>query len=271
MLGKLLKYELKSTARIFLPFYAAVLVLSVLNRVLFVILENVEFLQIPRFLVMATYVFIIIATFIMTYIVMIQRFYKNLLGEEGYLSMTLPVKTSSHILSKGISSAIWILSTIIITLISIFIMLPNYDFLTQFSTFWAGASAEFRELLGLNFELLFTAIILITFVAIITSILMIYTAISFGQLSNKHKVLTSFGAYVAIYAIVQTIGASFLGILSSTSLFNHMEINVLTTPPETISKFVLGTLIGVMVIEIVLCVAYFFVTRYLLDKKLNLE
>ena len=34
MLGKLMKYEIKATARLFLPLYAALLVFSLINRFL---------------------------------------------------------------------------------------------------------------------------------------------------------------------------------------------------------------------------------------------
>jgi hypothetical protein len=43
----------------------------------------------------------------MTLIVLIQRFYKNLLGDEGYLMFTLPVQSWSHILSKLAVSMLW--------------------------------------------------------------------------------------------------------------------------------------------------------------------
>lgn len=276
MLGKLLKYELKSTARTFLPFYAAVLVLSILNRVLFVMLENISFLNIPRVLTMMTYVFIIIATFVMTYVVMIQRFYKNLLSEEGYLSMTLPVKTSSHILSKGISSTIWIASTLIVTLISVLIMLPNYDFIPQMIQYFAVRDTTIDQMLGMNLWLFIALLVIIGLVAIITSILMIYTAISFGQLSNKHKVLTSFGAYVGLYMVVQAVNATLIAIVSSSFMEKLLERNLMTISGgeviETMPKnFILILFLGVLCLELVYGVAYFFITRYLLDKKLNLE
>ena len=43
------------------------------------------------------YGMVIIAAFVITLIVIIQRFYKNLLTDEGYLMFTLPVKAHSHI------------------------------------------------------------------------------------------------------------------------------------------------------------------------------
>ncbi|MEG0691641.1 MAG: hypothetical protein RR444_00995 [Oscillospiraceae bacterium] len=261
MLGKLLRYEFKSTARLFLPFYGAIILLSLLNRVLFVVLNSTDFLNIPRVITMATYVFIIIATFIMTYVVMIQRFYKSLLSEEGYLSMTLPVKTSSHLLSKGIVAFVWILSTLAITLLSIFLILPDYNFLSQIPAVWQEATQIFQSELGISLNLFIVIMIGIALVSIISSILMIYTAIAFGQLSNKHKVLTSFGAYVAIYAIIQAINIVLIASVASVTPFTE-ELPVTMLP---------SVLLGVLSIQLIYGVAYFFITRYLLDKKLNLE
>lgn len=266
MLGKLLKYELKSTARIFFPFYAAVIVLSILNRVLFKILDNVQLLNIPRVITMATYVFLIIGTFVMTFIVVIQRFYKNLLGEEGYLSMTLPVKTSSHILSKGITAFIWIVSTILSTLLSIIIMITNYSFLKDIPTYWDLMKTVVEKNLAINLNFLIASSCTLILVGLISAILMIYTAISFGHLSNKHKVLTSIGAYVAIYAVVQAANVGMLSIVAKSVNLTMFSANS-NIPPQLIPTII----IGVLCLQITFSVAYFFITRYILDKKLNLQ
>lgn len=263
MLGKLLKYEFKSTARIFLPFYASIIVLSILNRILFIVLDNVEFLGIPKFLTMTTYVLFIIATFVMTLIVIIQRFYKNLLGEEGYLSMTLPVKTSTHIFCKITAAFTWVISTVLTTIISIILVLPDFEVFDIIGQFWRVNKVSFETATNMNFTLMFVLGCAFILISIISSILMIYTAICFGQLSNKHKVLTSFGSYVAIYTILQAVNLVMISILgSSFDIFSNSELPANIVP---------GFLIGGLCLQIAYVIAFFFTTRHILDKKLNLQ
>ncbi|MFZ2540016.1 MAG: hypothetical protein WAX04_14140 [Oscillospiraceae bacterium] len=266
MLGKLLKYEFKSTARMFLPFFGALLVLAILNKIFFFTFENVGFLAIPRSLFMALYVFMIIATFIMTLVVTIQRFYKNLLSDEGYLMFTLPVKTSQQILSKGIVAYVWVLACILSTFLSIFIMLPDYSWIRQIPEGLRLVSEQLYQYTGMRLSVLFVETIALCLIGLAAFILQVYTAISIGQLSNKHKVLASFGAYVAIYAIIQiimSIAMTVLGLTTFDSNFDHID--------ENVAQFV-QLIIGIsLAIDIILSAGYFFLTKYILKNKLNLE
>ena len=105
MLGKLMKYEFKATSRMLLPINGAMLLFALINR----LFMELNFFQTGNMAISALatvmavmYVMVIIAAFVITLIVIIQRFYKNLLTDEGYLMFTLPVKAHSHITSKGI-------------------------------------------------------------------------------------------------------------------------------------------------------------------------
>ena len=54
MLGKLLKYELKATSRVFIPLYIAILIVSIVNGLSL----NLEILNIQGLATINTYVFI---------------------------------------------------------------------------------------------------------------------------------------------------------------------------------------------------------------------
>lgn len=92
MLGKLTKYEFKATCRFFLPLYGALLLLAAMSRLSQWIMTYNEIGLLHYFSNIFTlvYVLVAVAIFALTLIVMIQRFYKNLLGDEGYLMFTLP-------------------------------------------------------------------------------------------------------------------------------------------------------------------------------------
>ena len=122
MLGKLTKYEIKATARIFLPLYAGLLLFALINKVFI----EINLLQTKMAFLSAIsgmiYFFIIVATFIITLVVMIQRFYKNLLSDEGYLMFTIPVTPSKHIISKMIVSILWAVVSVIAAVLSVLVL-----------------------------------------------------------------------------------------------------------------------------------------------------
>ncbi len=104
MLGKLIKYEIKATARTFLPLFAALLISAGIYKLISALSAKAP--QAPEIISLILYNIILVGVFVMTFVVMVQRFYKNLLSDEGYLMFTLPVKAWKHIAgySMGISS-----------------------------------------------------------------------------------------------------------------------------------------------------------------------
>lgn len=264
MLGKLLKYELRSTARILLPLYPALLVISLLNKILFTVLSNSNFFDIPRGLSMMLYIFMMIAMFVITILIVLQRFYKNLLGEEGYLMFALPVKTEHHILAKLITSFIWFISSALVSVASVFIMLPEYSFLKYVPEEYAEARRMLMELNGLDLNLLVFAAIVAIIVYVIHFILQVYTAMSLGQLISKGRVALSFAAYIGINIVVQTISTTLLLVATTTK-------DGIVLSDEMFAQRSLIIVFGVIGIGVVLSVAEFFVTRYILTKRLNVE
>mgnify|MGYP006988889638 CR=1 FL=1 len=53
----------------------------------------------------------IVAAVVMTVVLMVSRFYRNLLRNEGYLMFTLPVSAHALVWSKLIVSLVWFLLT----------------------------------------------------------------------------------------------------------------------------------------------------------------
>lgn len=277
MLGKLLKYEFKATARTFFPLYLAVLVVSILNTILYAFAPDWTAMEIIRAMMTLLYVLLIIAVFVLTFVVIIQRFYKNLLGDEGYLSMTLPVSITSHLVSKLIAAVVWFIGTIAITFASIFIMVRDVTAMRDFFNAVMSADASVQQAVGMSLPALITAIIILAFISLITSILSIYTSISFGQLSDRHKVASSFGAYLVIYMISQVVSSVILIIMSSIFFqdwsVSGMAITVAGSEISAVmpSGFVPAYLCVFGLQEITFMCAYFFVSRFLLKRKLNLQ
>ena len=103
MFRKLLKYDIKSIANIWLIMSATVLAMSVFAgfcvKDIIINTNNPDYFPWSVIGVMITYI-AYIAFGIITSILVYLRFYKNFFSDEGYLTFTLPVKRSHLLLSN---------------------------------------------------------------------------------------------------------------------------------------------------------------------------
>ena len=105
MLGKLIKHELKHSARYTMSIYIAVIALSAFMGLS--LLSSATWLGVMSCI--ALYVAGFVAV-IVTLVSVIKNFYDTLFGRQGYLTLTLPVKCSTLLISKVIVSFIWIVA-----------------------------------------------------------------------------------------------------------------------------------------------------------------
>lgn len=259
MLGKLLKYEIKSTARLFLPIYIAILVMS-LGQYLF----TNESLMNVKGIVLGLLVALIIGLFVFTIVIIIQRFNKNLLGDEGYLTFTLPVSVKNIVVSKLIASIIYTTLSVIISIISFNIIVLSFS---NGQEILSG----YRELIGYisnhdNFWALMYFMFML-FISNITFILLLYLSISMGQIQkfNNHRVLVGFITYFIINALRSGLEALVQNMTTRKNILgDQLYMNFSSIVLDSFS-------IWVLLLEVVLAVLFFLGTTYILEKKLNLE
>lgn len=266
MLTKLLKYEFRATARLFLPLYLALIVFALINRFIspFKMLESTTFYfdvqAIISILAIAAYFALIIGVIVMTILIMIQRFYKSLLGDEGYLMFTLPVHPWQHIVSKLIVAMVWTTASFFVTMGSILIISGS-----GVAQLWGPlmeAMNAFRAYFGAaGFFLLPFAVL----VSLVSSILMIYAAIALGHLFFRQKLLASFAMYCALYVVSQAIT---LIILMPLGIAFYQFLGEVTEPTAFELNLVILTL---LLPSLILVIGYFILTNIILKKKLNLE
>ena len=259
MLNKLLKYEFKSTGRTFLPIYGALLITSFLTR-LFVFnkdFSNSFFLSLFQVVLSSLFGFLLMAVFILTLVVSLQRFYKNLLGEEGYLSMTLPVRPWQHILCKSLTSLVWYIFSSIAAILAFVILAYEKgmlgDFFKAIVTLIRRGSLNAQILTACGEFFLFAALGILAFT------MMLYASMALGQLSANKRLLTSFGAFLALNFLVQIL----MGVLG------NLAVRWVFPMP---SRWALNVaLLLSIVVELFFLAGFFAITNYILSRKLNLE
>ena len=84
MLGKLMKYDMKSMFKVFVPLWLALLAVSLVNRFTMRFDNNAIIGTLPTVIFMILYVGLIIAVMVVAVALIIMRFYHGLLKDEGY-------------------------------------------------------------------------------------------------------------------------------------------------------------------------------------------
>lgn len=266
MLRKLLKYEAQATARIFVPLYALLIVFALINKAFIAI--NSDNLKIPMIIAGTVFVVIIVAICVMTLVVTIQRFYKNLLSDEGYLMFTLPVKAHSHITAKLLISMLWCFLSVIISGFAILLMAANPQSMADLSKAMADFAGWVNKIGFPAYMIIIEGIVLII-ITTACSIATIYASMAVGNLSGKHRVLLSLGAYIGFNTIEQIVSTILLFAIPHGwyNTFDHVtELNYMPAV-NTVELIMLGMIIFTAVFG----VAYYVFTNWLLKRKLNLE
>ena len=123
----------------------------------------------------------------------------------------------------------------------------------------------FKEVCGISISHGIILALIGSILNAIQSILMIYASISIGQLLQKHKILGSFLGYIGINACLQILNSVILTpIMLGTSLDTSATLKEFSS---TILPYYYFSLAG----NILLCILFFFLTEYLMKKKLNLD
>ena len=119
MLNKLLKHEYKATSRYMIPLYLILLITTILSKITLSLNVYYGVLSFIKNFLIVIYFFSLIIVGILTFVVLIERFYKNMVTNEGYLTFTLPAKTSQILNSKLIAAITWSLVSILLILVSL--------------------------------------------------------------------------------------------------------------------------------------------------------
>ncbi|AFM00420.1 MULTISPECIES: hypothetical protein [Desulfitobacterium] len=265
MLSKLMKYELKATGRVFLPLFLALLVFGLINRFMLGVSASHQW-QTPAIISMAVYIFIMVGMFVMTLIMTLQRFYKNLLSEEGYLMFTLPVKPWQHIVCKMTISLFWLVLSFFVAILSIvLIAFKPGD--------WEHIMREIMNLgkvldyFGSSVYLYSLEGILGIIIVLTSAVLILYASIAVGHLFTQHRILASFAAFIGLNTITQIISMGITYVVGYN--FHNLQVtseNFLTMQSE-LHLFIVYLLIESALIT----AAYFAITNHILKKRLNLE
>lgn len=258
MLGKLLKYELKRSARKFFPFAIGYLIISlILSLLITTSIANYDRNFIfPLIVVGLPYIVCTAAIFILGFVISLASFNKTLFTDEGYLMLTIPVKPYYHIITKLISSVIWSAASLGFFAVSLLILDPE-----EFTGYLGDFVDEAVE--SMVQDPLMVVLVCLYFLVLFANLqVFFYFVISLAN-SFRHKILAGF-AIVFGCNVISSIISSFVGNYSLWNLIFVVDTNFADIDYHLRTLFMI-------IYQLVYAVIFYFLTNYIITRNHNLQ
>ena len=304
-MNKLLKYEFRATLRLYLPLYLVMLGFAVLGRFSLwgvpwevTVQEDLvgwtnlsvsvagtgvgnEVLAILLNIVLAGNVLVLLGAMVVHFIITLQRFWKNLMGDEGYLMFTLPVSTGELLWSKAICAFVWGVVTALMVLLSVLVLAWHPQLVQavkqELSTI---APEEWQLILQMLHSVLppvmWPILVAEAVISGVGGLFLLYSAMAIGHTVMNHKVLASVGAYGVISMVLGTAASLLMNLLLPliTGIPQDIQLNSLSELllfSYQIGRFMTGIWSVVLAIDLLSAIGGFLLARHLLNTQLNLE
>ena len=269
MLTKLLKHEFRATARIMGPLYLVLLAVALGFNFSARLMDSGNFvLNMLAALIILAYVAAIIGVFIVAFILMLQRFYKNLLGDEGYIMFTLPASVHQHVWSKLIVSAVWFIATGAAVILSVFVAAFNVSFLADLASVFPELFRELNAYYAFNGTAFILEFLVLMLAACMSFSLQFYAALAVGHSFANHKMAMSV-VFFFVFQFVMQMASGILLISLDNGAIRHllaaMNFHVTGVAAMHIA------MLGLIILSVLYGAVFYIVTTITLKKRLNLE
>ena len=283
MFLKLFKYDFKASARFGVPILIAIAAAALLGAVntgvtvsnvgkesTFEAVTNAPFGEMLIFFGMGGLLLVSlalgIAAAVMTVLLLVQ-FYRNTVSDEAYLTFTLPVTPAQILWSKLLNTLLWSLFTGLALFLAGAAIFGTgitsagigEDFVNTFAELFAFLDSMVGQS-GLTVVLL----CILGAASAVSSILMLFMAITFGGIIvRKYKAL----AAVAMIFVINFVMSGITSVMQVILLGDFTVKSLMHDGLVNVNMF----LVSCTVLYTALAVVYFLVTKYMMERKLNLD
>lgn len=265
MVKKLFKHEYFALWRLMIPIWCVLFGVSVFGRLIQLFEQDNVAYNIINGSSIVFYCVVVLAVLACPVVLAVIRFYRNLFTGEGYLMFTLPVTPAQHI---------WVKLIVAVTtqILNIFVVITSVAVFTfgDLAVEIGKAAWYLLKMLAdacdgqLPILAIEAAIALVLMLSM--NLLLYYSCICIGQMSNKRRILASVGAYFGYYVIAQVFETLLLIVFAFVDMEKvsiWMLEHMVTTAHIGFCYYIVQAL--------VLDVIFFFICHYLMKRRLNLE
>lgn len=273
MVKKLFKHEFLAYARVMSVVYIILFTIAAAGRMI----QFLEADSIPYRIIFGmsilTYAICIYGVIGFTVVMAVIRFYKHLFSSEGYLSFTLPVTTTQHIIVKAVTAVCMEIITLIMVLLSGCILSAGELLVEIFKALIYLIQKAF-ELAGPHAIAFAGELSVILLLECFSGIMLYYTCICIGQLFSKHRILAAVGAYAVYYILAQIMSTVFsvaFSVIPVVPFFGDFVVWLIRQSEQATFIAVHFMLCLPALIPAVAIAVEFIVVRTIITKRLNLE
>lgn len=272
MLGKLMKYELRATSRMMGPLLLLTLALGICVRVTTDAVKRLDsgLLDTVNGLFVLAFVFALLATAVFSVVLMVMRFQKNLMTDEGYLMFTLPANVHHLLFSKMFISVFWFLAVIATDAVSLFALVYENGMFEEFFRMLGEVFAKLGSYYAVNGTLFVLEALAMVLVSMLAACLLFYAPISIGHSFANRKTLLSVVFYFVIQTVLQVLFVAAIGVLNHVDVPALRQLFYVDTISATITLAHI-VLISTLLASLLVGAALYFLTAHMLKKHLNLQ
>jgi len=286
MLGKLFKYEWKTVSKMGLLMLAAIGIVTLLGVIGFALpMSNMENnyaysdedsigVILNTLVAMVTIMVYIVTLMGVVYGMMIYlgvHFYKTMYSDEGYLTMTFPVTPRQLIISKVLNGSIWYgivcvamgISVIILMMAMMFFMGTAMDVPADMQKEMSVFFQELWEVFGIEVVHMIVSVLLMLILTPVSGMMMLFGAITIGQLASKYRALVGILVYFGI-SVVSSIVAYIISFILNIGSF------AVASATDGIPSMT-ASYDAAVITYLIMAVILYFVSHNILNKKLNME
>lgn len=283
MFAKLFKYDFKRLKRFALPIILVLIIIAAVGIVNSAVMVNsIEDVAtapdgdytagISSFFMMGSTfglffsIMALVAVAAVFGVLVLVDYYKSTVSDEAYLTFTLPVKVRDTLLSKLLAASVWSLILIALVIASFFGII-----FTVILSIPGSADINLKDVISQIFSenvglMVLQIILYIVYgiASLVNSLLLYFMAITFSStMARNHKLLCAIGcvigvnfAYGILSNIISLIASAIGGTAGAVANSSFLMYNITT--------------IVMIAVMIGLSFLFYFLTKYMLEKKLNL-
>lgn len=274
MLGKLIKYEFKAFSRKMIPLlivfcsFSALIWVNAFKWDTWKQMLNADF----AYALVTLFVFIVPiyiicfgAILFLSYINCVVRFNKTMFSNEGYLMRTIPVKTSSHLISKLLVAFVWFLISYacFAVMISLLTLSSDQSLVSAFRETFGEMVGDSVSRFIVNF---LSALVIFLYIQ-----LLLIAAVTIGNRASDHKTAASVAAAILLNILVAfTTGIANAVVYAILDIDPADASSLLTVSDSSEQSAAVGDYIQAAV-KILFIILFFIFTCRTIDKNCDIE
>lgn len=267
MVKKLFKHEFLAMGRLILPLIIGILGIGTLTRLIYLFESDTLIFNIVGISAFVLLFIGILSSLVLCTVFGIIRFYKNLFSSEGYLSFTLPVTPTQHLVVKLLTAVTCFILTVIASFASLCIAFSGEALVEIFKAIGFIFNSINEYVIGASDTTLYIVeFILLLLFSVFYMFLLFYTCITIGQTAKKGRIGKAIATYFIYYGITQVVGTVL--IIVNALLGDKGILTFAINNPEL---FVHAFFCAEIAVISVLSLVFFLISRHIMNKKLNIE